>query len=76
MELGAFSISLKVKDIKNLLNFTKNWVSLQRWKYRSNWIVLKRKIQLLGFSRIYRREYPTFNPGWINQHQKLILLLM
>lgn len=66
MNLGAFSISLAVKDIHKSKEFYENL----GFKYKGgninqNWIVLKNESAVIGlFQGMFEENIITFNPGW------------
>ena len=66
MELGAFSISLKVKDIKKSVEFyEKLGFTYKGGNIDQNWIVLKNGSTVIGLFQGYLEENTlTFNPGW------------
>ena len=66
MELGAFSISLKVKDIKKSVEFyEKLGFTYKAGNIDQNWIVLKNGSTVIGLFQGYIKENTlTFNPGW------------
>ena len=66
MELGAFSISLKVKDIKKSVEFyEKLGFTYKGGNIDQNWIVLKNGSTVIGLFQGYIEENTlTFNPGW------------
>ena len=73
MELGAFSISLAVKDIKaskafyETLGFKVFMGDISR-----NWLILKNGAHVIGlFQGMFERNAMTFNPGWDSNAQKL-----
>ncbi len=66
MKLGAFSISLAVKDIKaskafyETLGFTAFAGSLEK-----NYLIMKNESSLVGlFQGMFENNILTFNPGW------------
>ena len=66
MQLGAFSISLAVKDIKashafyEKLGFTPFGGNIDQ-----NWLILKNGSTLVGlFQGMFEKNSLTFNPGW------------
>jgi lactoylglutathione lyase len=66
MQLGAFSISLAVKDIKaskafyEKLGFTSLGGNIDQ-----NWIILKNGPHVIGlFQGMFEKNMLTFNPGW------------
>ena len=73
MELGAFSISLKVKDIKKSVEFyEKLGFTYKGGNIDQNWIVLKNGNTVIGLFQGYIEENTlTFNPGWDQQAQNL-----
>ena len=66
MELGAFSISLKVKDIKKSVEFyEKLGFTYKGGNIDQNWIVLKNGNTVIGlFQGFIEENTLTFNPGW------------
>jgi catechol 2,3-dioxygenase-like lactoylglutathione lyase family enzyme len=66
MELGAFSISLSVKDLAASRQF------YERLGFRAfggdesqNWLILKNGDHVIGlFQGMFERNMLTFNPGW------------
>ena len=66
MELGAFSISLKVKDIKKSVEFyEKLGFTYKTGNIDQNWIVLKNGSSVIGlFQGFIEENTLTFNPGW------------
>ena len=73
MELGAFSISLKVKDIKKSVEFyEKLGFTYKGGNIDQNWIVLKNGNTVIGlFQGFVEENTLTFNPGWDQQAQNL-----
>lgn len=73
MELGAFSISLKVKDIKkSVVFYEKLGFTYKGGNIDQNWIVLKNGNTLIGlFQGFIEENTLTFNPGWDQQAQNL-----
>ncbi len=72
MELGAFSISLAVKDIKaskqfyETLGFTKFGGDLEK-----NYLIMKNGNALVGlFQGMFENNILTFNPGWDENAQQ------
>jgi catechol 2,3-dioxygenase-like lactoylglutathione lyase family enzyme len=66
MQLGAFSISLAVKDIRasrafyEMLGFTTLGGNIDQ-----NWIILKNGPHVVGlFQGMFEKNMLTFNPGW------------
>ncbi len=73
MELGAFSISLAVKDIEASRSF------YEKFGFKSfggnaaqNWLILKNGDHIIGlFQGMFEKNILTFNPGWDQNAQKL-----
>lgn len=73
MELGAFSVSLAVKDIEasrafyEKLGFTAFFGDASQ-----NWLILKNGDHVIGlFQGMFERNMLTFNPGWDQNARKL-----
>ncbi|MCC2589931.1 VOC family protein [Chryseobacterium sp. MFBS3-17] len=66
MKLGAFSISLHVKDIQQSLQFyQKLGFSLLGGNIEQNWVILKNGATVIGlFQGRLQENVLTFNPGW------------
>ena len=66
MELGNFSVSLAVKDIKASLAFyEKLGFKPVGGKLEQNWIVLQNGTTKIGlFQGMFPKNLMTFNPGW------------
>jgi lactoylglutathione lyase len=73
MELGAFSISLAVKDIKASKAFyEKLGFKAFMGDISQNWLILKNGEHTIGlFQGMFERNMLTFNPGWDSNAQKL-----
>ncbi|NUM44111.1 MAG: VOC family protein [Anaerolineales bacterium] len=73
MELGAFSISLAVKDIKASKDFyEKLGFNVFGGDIDQNWLILKNGDTLIGlFQGMFEKNMLTFNPGWDVNAQKL-----
>jgi catechol 2,3-dioxygenase-like lactoylglutathione lyase family enzyme len=73
MELGAFSISLAVKDIKASKAFyEKLGFKAFFGNISQNWLILKNGEHAVGlFQGMFDRNTLTFNPGWDSNAQKL-----
>ena len=73
MELGAFSVSLKVKDIKKSVEFyEKLGFTYKAGNIDQNWIVLKNGDTVIGlFQGFIDENTLTFNPGWDQKAQNL-----
>jgi lactoylglutathione lyase len=71
MELGAFSISLAVKDIKVSKDFYEK-LGFKEFggDITQNWLILKNGDHIVGlFQGMFEKNLLTFNPGW-NQDAK------
>lgn len=66
MELGAFSISLNVKDIKKSKEFyEKLGFKTLGGDMEQNWLILKNGDTVIGlFQGMFDKNLLTFNPGW------------
>lgn len=66
MKLGAFSISLTVKDIQKSKEFYENLgFSTLGGDIANNWLILKNEQCVIGlFQGMFEKNILTFNPGW------------
>ncbi|MBI5648485.1 MAG: VOC family protein [Ignavibacteriae bacterium] len=66
MQLGAFSISLTVKDIHASVAFYEKFgFTYKGGDITQNWIVLKNGEHVIGlFQGMFDKNMLTFNPGW------------
>ncbi|WP_317207185.1 VOC family protein [Chryseobacterium sp. R2A-55] len=66
LELGAFSMSLKVKDIKKSVEFyQKLGFTYKNGNIDQKWVVLKNGNTVIGlFEGFIEGNTLTFNPGW------------
>jgi len=73
MDLGAFSISLTVKDIKASKAFyEKLGFKVFHGDISQNWLILKNGDHVIGlFQGMFEKNIMTFNPGWDSNAQKL-----
>ena len=73
MELGAFSISLAVKDIQASKSFyEKLGFTVFGGNAAQNWLILKNGAHVVGlFQGMFEKNILTFNPGWNQDAQKL-----
>ncbi len=73
MALGAFSISLAVKDLKASRQFYEKFGFKARGgNPAKNWLVLKNGDCIIGlFHGMFEKNIMTFNPGWDSNKQKL-----
>jgi lactoylglutathione lyase len=73
MDLGAFSISLAVKDIKASKDFYEK-LGFKEFggDISQNWLILKNGDHVIGlFQGMFEKNMLTFNPGWDQDTQKL-----
>lgn len=68
MNLGAFSISLAVKDIEASRSFySKFGFEVIGGDASQNWLILRNASHTIGlFQGMFERNTITFNPGWDN----------
>lgn len=73
MNLGAFSISLAVKDIQASKAFyEKLGFEAFHGDISQNWLILKNGEHVIGlFQGMFDRNVLTFNPGWSQDAQPL-----
>jgi catechol 2,3-dioxygenase-like lactoylglutathione lyase family enzyme len=73
MELGAFSISLAVRDIEASRRFyEKLGFQVFAGEASQNWLILKNGDHAIGlFQGMFEKNILTFNPGWDSNAQKL-----
>ena len=73
MELGAFSISLAVKDLKASKTFyEKCGFTVFAGDESQNWLILKNGDHAIGlFQGMFDKNILTFNPGWDSNASKL-----
>lgn len=66
MKLGAFSISLNVKDIQSSKEFyEKLGFQVLGGDINQNWLIMKNEHCLIGlFQGMFEQNILTFNPGW------------
>ncbi len=66
MQLGAFSISLAVKDIAASRAFYEKFgFTVFGGNASQNWLILKNGDHIIGlFQGMFERNSLTFNPGW------------
>ncbi len=72
MELGAFSVSLAVKDIGASRTFyEKLGFEVFFGEASQNWLIMKNGDHAIGlFQGMFERNLLTFNPGWDSNAQK------
>ncbi len=73
MQLGAFSISLAVKDIHASRAFYEKFgFTAFGGDVAQNWLILKNGDHIIGlFQGMFEKNILTFNPGWDQDAQKL-----
>ena len=69
MDLGSFSVSLSVKDIKVSLDFySKLGFEPIGGNVDDNWVILRNGGHVIGlFQGMFDKNVLTFNPGWDQQ---------
>jgi catechol 2,3-dioxygenase-like lactoylglutathione lyase family enzyme len=73
MELGAFSVSLAVKDIQASKEFyQKLGFTAFGGDISQNWLIMKNGDHTIGlFQGMFEKNVLTFNPGWNQKAQNL-----
>ena len=73
MKLGAFSISLSVKDIKASKQFYENLgFIVYAGQLEKNYLIMKNGNSLVGlFQGMFENNILTFNPGWDESANKV-----
>jgi lactoylglutathione lyase len=73
MQLGAFSISLTVKDLEASRQFYEKFgFTVFGGDPAQNWLILKNGDHVIGlFHGMFDKNILTFNPGWDSNAQKL-----
>ena len=73
MDLGAFSISLAVKDLEASRKFYEKFgFKAFAGNASQNWLILKNGDHVIGlFQGMFEKNILTFNPGWDQNAQKL-----
>jgi lactoylglutathione lyase len=73
MELGAFSISLAVKDLQASKAFYEKFgFKAFAGEASQNWLILKNGQHVIGlFQGMFEKNILTFNPGWDQAAGKL-----
>ncbi len=73
MELGAFSISLAVKDLEASRAFYEKFgFKVFAGDASQNWLIMKNGDHAIGlFQGMFEKNILTFNPGWDSNAQKL-----
>jgi len=73
MKLGAFSVSLNVKDIHTSKQFYEN-LGFQTFggDLSQNWLIMKNDSCVIGlFQGMFDKNILTFNPGWDQNAQNI-----
>ncbi|HET7275172.1 MAG TPA: VOC family protein [Longimicrobiaceae bacterium] len=73
MDLGAFSVSLAVKDIQASRDFYETLgFTVFGGDQSQNWLIMKSGAHVIGlFQGMFEDNLLTFNPGWSNDAQAL-----
>ena len=73
MKLGAFSISLSVKDINASKQFYENLgFTVFAGNIEKNYLIMKNENSLIGlFQGMFENNILTFNPGWDENANKI-----
>ncbi|MDE0187178.1 MAG: VOC family protein [Candidatus Poribacteria bacterium] len=73
MELGAFSVSLNVKDIQTSKSFYEKFgFKVFGGDVSQNWLIMKNRSCTIGlFQGMFDKNILTFNPGWDENASKL-----
>ncbi|RBP04015.1 VOC family protein [Rossellomorea aquimaris] len=73
MKLGAFSVSLSVKDIhKSKAFYEKLGFQTLGGEIAQNWLIMKNGSTVIGlFEGMFEKNLLTFNPGWDQNAENL-----
>src|SRR5258708_1357872 len=73
MELGAFSVSLTVKDLEASRSFYEKFgFKVFAGNAAQNWLIMKNGAHVIGlFQGMFEKNILTFNPGWDSNAQQL-----
>jgi catechol 2,3-dioxygenase-like lactoylglutathione lyase family enzyme len=73
MKLGAFSVSLNVKDLKaSKIFYEKLGFKQSGGDFEKNYVIMKNQNTLIGlFQGMFEGNLLTFNPGWDQKAQDL-----
>lgn len=73
MQLGNFSVSLTVKDVKASKQFYEKLGFTQiAGELEQNWVVMQNDGTIIGlFHGMFEKNSLTFNPGWNNRGETL-----
>jgi len=74
MKLGAFSVSLNVKDINaSKIFYEKLGFKIFAGDIKMNYLIMKNENSLIGlFQGMFENNILTFNPGWDESANKLV----
>jgi predicted enzyme related to lactoylglutathione lyase len=73
MELGAFSVSLAVRDLETSRKFYEKFgFTVFAGDPAQHWLIMKNGDHAIGlFQGMFEKNILTFNPGWDSNAQKL-----
>ena len=73
MDLGAFSVSLAVKDLEASRSFyEKLGFEVVGGDASQNWLILRNRSHTIGlFQGMFEKNILTFNPGWNSNAEKV-----
>lgn len=73
MSIGAFSISLTVKDIQlSKIFYEKLGFTIFHGEIEQNWLIMKNEDVVIGlFQGMFDKNIMTFNPGWDSNAQEV-----
>lgn len=73
MQLGAFSVSLTVKNLEASRDFYENFgFEAVMGQVADNWLIMKNGDHVIGlFQGMFEKNLLTFNPGWDQNANKL-----
>jgi lactoylglutathione lyase len=73
MKLGAFSVSLSVKDINKSKLFYENLgFQILGGDITQNWLIMKNESCIIGlFQGMFEKNILTYNPGWNENGENL-----
>jgi len=73
MKLGAFSVSLSVKDIHKSKSFYENLgFEVFGGDITQKWLIMKNESSIIGlFQGMFEKNILTFNPGWNENAENL-----
>jgi predicted enzyme related to lactoylglutathione lyase len=72
MQLGAFSISLSVKNLEASKQFYEKFGFAPTAGNGKNWLIMKNGSHIIGlFQGMFEKNILTFNPGWNQDAQQV-----